>query len=210
MRPTPFSAKFSRGPACRAGGCGLLVRRHQAKPDTPGLPGPGQWFARRPHQSPAWAATTAAQFSASARPIGISRRRRRPWHGIGVNAFLWRGALDTIAFMPLDVGRSVRRRHHHRLVHAARHQRRTLQGNDLHPKPRTCAATACGSTFSARCCRAANGWTRRSLNRRSATSRTRCWPVPAVCGSSCKPAARAAPTRPDSVADMNSPHKAMR
>ena len=34
---------------------------------------------------------------------------------LGVNSYLWHASLDTLSFLPL-AGRSVRRRHHHRLV----------------------------------------------------------------------------------------------
>ena len=35
---------------------------------------------------------------------------------LGVNSYLWHASLDTLSFMPLAQRRSLRRRHHHRLV----------------------------------------------------------------------------------------------
>ena len=53
--------------------------------------------------------------------------------GIGVNAFLWRGALDTLGFMPLTSADPFGGVIITDWYTAARRQRRTIQDDRLHP-----------------------------------------------------------------------------
>ena len=95
--------------------------------------------------------------------------------GLGVNAYLWRGALDTLVVHAAGLGRPVRRRDHHRLVSAADGRGRAVQGDGLHPGPAAPRRRDPGAACSARCCRAGSGWMRRFRRRPRRISRTRCW-----------------------------------
>ena len=80
---------------------------------------------------------------------------------LGVNAYLWRGALDTLSFMPLASADPFGGVIITDWYTPQRREWRALQGDRLHPRSRAAQRRRARRASSARCCRTANGWMRR-------------------------------------------------
>ena len=96
--------------------------------------------------------------------------------GLGVNAYLWRGALDTLAFMPLASADPFGGVIITDWYQPPSSSRRAVQGNGLHPRPPTSGRWGAGGDLPPGRWSAANGRTPPSARQRRARSRTRCWP----------------------------------
>ena len=87
-------------------------------------------------------------------------RRMTAAAGLGVNAYLWRAALDTLSFMPLASADPFGG-----VIITDWYQPPRLPANGSRRPPTSwagnCGPTACGWRCSARCSRTGSGWTRR-------------------------------------------------
>ena len=102
---------------------------------------------------------------------------------IGVNAYLWRAALDTLVLRAARPDRFERRRDRHRMVCEPAKPVRAGQGDRHHPRSRPARRRAARHRRAADATRAASGSTRRSPPPPCSGSRRSSSPAPATCGA---------------------------